>query len=100
MRTQKMSKQQYRSELAIISDILGVAIDYGREGAIISCISRRANLSHYSVIDKCQKLVNAGLIESICNDRSRSFAITQKGIEFLRQVQKFKEIAQAYNIRY
>ncbi|MGI0087594.1 MAG: hypothetical protein ACREBI_06500 [Nitrosotalea sp.] len=43
-----MSKHQYRSELGIISDVLSVIIDCGRHGAIISSISRKANLSHYN----------------------------------------------------
>lgn len=50
-----MSKQQYRSEMGIISDILHVTKDCGRQGEIISSIARKANLSHYAAIDKCQK---------------------------------------------
>jgi predicted transcriptional regulator len=100
MRTQKMSKQQYRSELGIISDILCVTMDYGRQGAITSCISRRANLSHYAVLEKCQKLVDAGLVELISNNKNRAYVIKQKGIEFFQQIQKFREIANAVNIRY
>ncbi|WP_231561874.1 hypothetical protein, partial [Nitrosococcus oceani] len=45
---ESMSKQPYRSELGMISDILQVAMDYGRQGTIITTIARRANLSHYT----------------------------------------------------
>jgi hypothetical protein len=43
--------------MGIISDILRVTMDFGRQGAIISSIDRRANLSHYTAIEKCQKVV-------------------------------------------
>lgn len=59
-----MSKQPYRTELGMISDILKVAIDYGRQGTIITTIARNANLSHYTATDKCQKLIDFGLMES------------------------------------
>ncbi len=95
-----MSKQQYRSEMGMISDILGVTMDCGKQGAIISSISRRANLSHYTAIEKCQKLVDFGLMESKSSKKSRTFVITEKGIQFFREMQKFIEIVQAVKIRY
>ena len=59
-----MSKQQYRSEMGIMGDILDVTLNGGQQGVIVSAISRRANLSHYAVLDKCEKLVEAGLVET------------------------------------
>ena len=93
-------KQQYRSELGIISEILQVTMDCGIQGAIISSIARRANLSHYTAMDKCQKLLDFGLMESRIDNRSRFFVITEKGIQFYQQMQKFLEIAQEIKIRY
>ena len=49
-----MSKQQYRSEMGIMGDILDVTQNGGQQGVIVSAISRRANLSHYAVLDKCE----------------------------------------------
>lgn len=95
-----MSKQQYRSEMGIISDVLGVAMDCGKQGAIISSISRRANLSHYTAIKECKKLVDFGLIESVNDKKNRIFIITEKGIQFFQELQKFIEIVQAVKIRY
>ena len=77
-----VSKQQYRSEMGIIADILGVTMDGGTQGVIVSAISRRANLSHYAVLDKCQKLIEAGLVNSMKDNRNRLFVITEKGIKF------------------
>ncbi len=95
-----MSKQQYRSEMGMISEVLGVAMDCGKQGAIISSIARKANLSHYTAIEKCQKLVGFGLMESISDKRSRTFIITEKGIQFFQEMQQFIEIVQAIKIRY
>ena len=57
-----MSKQQYRSEMGIMGDILDVTADGGRDGIIVSAISRKANLSHYAVLDKCEKLIEADVV--------------------------------------
>ena len=95
-----MSKQQYRSEMGMISDILRVTIDCGRQGEIISSIARKANLSHYTAVDKCQKLVGFGLMESVMNKRTHSFSITEKGIQFFQEMQKFIEVVYAAKIRY
>ena len=93
-------KQQYRSELGIISEVLQVTMDCGMQGAIISSIARRANLSHYTAMEKCQKLIDFGLMEYRLDKKSRSFVITEKGIQFYHEMQKFLEIAQEIKIRY
>ena len=86
--------------MGIISDVLGVIMDCGKQGAIISSIARNANLSHYVALEKCQKLVGFGLIESINNNRNRTFIITEKGIQFFYEMQKFIELVQEVKIRY
>ena len=95
-----MSKQQYRSEMGIIADILGVTMDGGVQGVIVSAISRRANLSHYAVLEKCQKLIDAGLVESMKAERNRLFKITEKGIRFFQEFQRFQNIVEGMNLRY
>ena len=95
-----MSKQQYRSEMGIIADILGVTMDGGMQGVIVSAISRRANLSHYAVLEKCQKLIDAGLVQSMKDNRNRLFVITEKGIRFFQEFQRFQIIVQSMNLRY
>jgi predicted transcriptional regulator len=95
-----MLKQQYRSEMGIIADILGVTMDGGTQGVIVSAISRRANLSHYAVLEKCQKLIDAGLVESMKADRNRLFRVTEKGIRFFQEFQRFQGVMQGLNLRY
>ena len=86
--------------MGIIADILGVTMDGGTQGVIVSAISRRANLSHYAVLDKCQKLIDAGLVDSMKDNRNRLFVITEKGIKFFQEFQKFQDLVQAMNLRY
>lgn len=93
-------KQHYRSEIGMISDILSVAVDYGTQGAIISSIARQANLTHYTAVDKCQKLIDFGLMTTIDNGKNRNFVVTEKGIIFFQNLQKFVKIAQEINIRF
>ncbi|MBA0907894.1 MAG: winged helix-turn-helix domain-containing protein [Nitrosarchaeum sp.] len=95
-----MSKQQYRSEMGIMGDILDVTANGGRTGVIISAISRKANLSHYAVLDKCEKLVEAGLVESTKNDRNRTFLITEKGLQFFQEFKRFQGLVESMNLRY
>jgi predicted transcriptional regulator len=95
-----MSKQQYRSEMGIMGDILDVTMDGGQRGVIVSSISRKANLSHYAVLDKCEKLINAGLMLSERKDRNRLFKITEKGLDFIQEFQKFQNLIESMNLRY
>ena len=95
-----MSKQQYRSEMGIMGDILDVTMDGGQRGVIVSAISRKANLSHYAVLDKCEKLINAGLMQSERLDRNRLFRITEKGLDFVQEFQKFQNLIESMNLRY
>ena len=95
-----MSKQQYRSEMGIMGDILDVAMEGGRQGTIVSAISRRANLSHYAVIEKCEKLSSAGLVESIRTDKNRLYTITEKGLQFVQEFRRFQSVLDGMNLRY
>jgi len=93
-------KQQYRTPLGIMSEILQIMMDSGIEGAIVSEISRKANLSYYTTVEKCQKLINSSLVESVRKGRNSAFVITTKGIEFFREFKKFQEMTQEINLRY
>ena len=51
-------------------------------------------------LDKCEKLVSAGLVESVKNDRNRVFSVTSKGLEFFREFKRFQNIVESMNLRY
>ena len=97
---QPILKQQYRTHMGIMSEILQIIMDNGIEGAIVSEISRKANLSYYTTVENCQKLINSSLVESARKGRNYVYVITTKGIEFFRELKKFQEITQEMNLRY
>ena len=86
--------------MGIMGDILDVTADGGRNGVIVSAISRKANLSHYAVLDKCEKLVDAGLVDSVKNERNRLFMITEKGMNFFQEFKRFQGLVDSMNLRY
>ena len=63
-----------------MGDILDVTLNGGQQGVIVSAISRRANLSHYAVLDKCDKLVEAGLVETKRDERIVNLALQKKAL--------------------
>ena len=97
---QPILKQQYRTPLAIMSEVLQIIMDAGISGAIVSEISRKGNLSYYTTVEKCQKLISASLVESVRKERNNVYVITTKGIVFFRELKKFEEITQEMNLRY
>ena len=86
--------------MGIMGDILYVTMQGGRGGVIVSAISRKANLSHYAVLDKCEKLVTAGLVESVKNNRNRVYSITEKGLKFFQEFKRFQSLIESMNLRY
>lgn len=87
-----MSKQPYRSEIGMISDISQVAMDYGRQGAIITTIVRRANPSHYTATDKCQKLIDFGLMKSRADKRSNFLPSQKKEYIFTKSFKDLQKL--------
>jgi predicted transcriptional regulator len=101
MRNNSLSiSKQNRSQMGILGDVLEVTIQSGSQGVIISTITRKANLSYYAVLDKCQKLISAGLVESVKNDQNRIFMITEKGLSFFEEFRRFQSLVASMNLRY
>jgi predicted transcriptional regulator len=93
-------KQQYRDSLTITRDILQVCMNAGVEGILISKLSQKANLSYNAAMENCQKLIDADIIKSVRNKRNYIFIITEKGIRFFHEIQKFQDTLNKINIRY
>ena len=95
-----MSKQQYRTEMGIIGDILRVIVNGGRKGVIVSKLSLKANVSYYAAIDKCEKLISAGLVKLVKNDKNRVYIATESGIKFFQEFQNFQFITGTLKLRF
>ena len=99
-KTKSIIRRQYRTALGIAGDILQICMYAGVEGAKVTTISRQANLSHYAVLDNCQKLIDAGLIQNIRVNRNLIFKITNKGTCFFQEFQRFQDLVKDVNLRY
>src|SRR5438132_12975043 len=93
-------KQQYRDPLTITRDILEVSMKAGIEGVKISNISQKANLSYNVAIENCRKLIDVNIIKSVRDKKNYIFIITEKGIRFFHEFQKFQDTMDEINFRY
>ena len=83
-----------------LGDILEGIMEGGREGVIVSAVSRRAKLSHHPTLEKCGKLISAGLVESKIGKRNHIFTITEKGFQFIKEYREFQNLMEPLNLRY
>ena len=94
------STKQSRTRIRSLGDILEALKDAGREGLIVSSISRKANLSHYAAIERCSKLELAGLVETKFVDKKNVHVITEKGLKFFDEYRNFQLLVDPLNLRY
>ena len=93
-------KHQYRTPLGITHDIMQACLDAGLGGIAISRISQKANLSHSAVMYNCKRLIDAEMMRANRIKRKYIFIITEKGIKFFHELQKFQDMMREINIRY
>lgn len=93
-------KNAYRTQIHSLGDVLGVIRDSGRDGVLVSVIGRKANLSHYPVLKKCDLLMSAGLIESTTKKQNKIFTITEKGMKFFEEYHEFQTLVESLKLRY
>lgn len=86
--------------MGILSDILTVTREEGQNGIIISAISRKANLSHYAAVDKCNKLIEAELMKKTTDERNRLFILTEKGRLFFEELERFQNLMKSLKLKY
>jgi len=86
--------------MGILSDILTVTREEGQNGIIISAISRKANLSHYAAVDKCNKLIEAELMKKTTDEKNRLFILTEKGRSFFEELERFQNLMKSLKLKY
>jgi predicted transcriptional regulator len=93
-------KNHYRTPLGITYDVMQACIEEGLSGIAVSRISQRANLSHSAVMYNCKRLIDSGMMETNRIKRKYIFIITEKGIKFFQELQRFQDLMREINIRY
>ena len=90
----------YRAQIAIVSDILYVAQEntFENNGASITHLVRRANISHGRLRKILENLVSQGLLEQVNSDRANKYKISVSGREFLEAYKTFSEFTSGFGL--
>lgn len=91
----------YRTHVKIIGDILTTTKDdvQDQDGASVTQLIRKANLSHKRISKMLDVLVSQGLLEQTNSDRACKYRISEKGLEFLKAYYEFKEFADNFGLK-
>ncbi len=96
---QPRKRKTYRGEVSIAESILQIVSQGGTSGVNASRVVTVSGLIYRDTIEKCQKLIDAGLLESWREGRLLLFRITPKGLEFLSELQYFLNLIRLANLR-
>lgn len=88
----------YRNSLQIMADVLDTAGVHGQEGATKANLMRRANISHSRLSTFLENMTGSGLINIIIYERSHTYVLTPRGLEFLEEYKKFVEFAEVFGL--
>lgn len=88
----------YRNQSRIIADVLAAVRDARSEGrdATVTTVMRKSNLSHSRLNRLLIQLVGHGLLEE---REARSYALSEKGLQYLRFYSEFDKFAQSYGLK-
>ena len=90
-------ENRYRTEIGIVGDILNIIASTGSRGILISTMGKRARISHVTAKAKCFKLIEGELVQPGNGGR---FTITQKGLLFSKQWERFRGLAAGYGLHF
>jgi len=92
-------KKAYRSKMRILADMMRAIQSEGENGAGPTKILYGANLSHDRLTQYLDELVNKELVvESQDSEDSRTYVLTEKGREFLREFVRVEHFSEAFGI--
>ncbi len=86
---------EYRTHMKIIGDILATTRDdlQDENGASVTYLIRKANISHSRISRILKTLVSQGLLEQVKSQGSNKYKISQPGREFLQAYHTFTNFA-------
>jgi predicted transcriptional regulator len=89
----------YRSQVRVIADLLRAVRDDSEDGAKVTVLLRKANMSYSRMIDLTEQLVENGLLVKIPIERGSLYKLSDKGREFLSSMETFEEYAEAFGLK-
>ncbi|MBC8515896.1 MAG: MarR family transcriptional regulator [Nitrosopumilus sp.] len=91
---------EYRTHMKIIGDILATTRDdlQDEDGATVTYLIRKANISHSRISTILKTLVSQGLLEKVDNQGSNKYKISQNGREFLQAYYSFTNFADNFGL--
>jgi len=90
----------YRAQIVIVTDILDIAQEntLDNNGASVTHLIRRANISHGRLSKILKNLVSQGLLEQVNSDRANKYKISMSGREFLQAYKTFSEFTSGFGL--
>lgn len=90
----------YRTHMKIVSDILTTTRDDlpDEQGASITYLIRKANISHGRISKILNTLVSQGLLEQTNSDGACKYKISNVGREFLQAYNTFNRFADSFGL--
>jgi len=89
----------YRTHIKIIGEILSTTKeDIETDGASVTFLIRKANVSHSRISKILKTLVSQGLLEQVESNASTKYKISQSGREFLEAYKNFSEFADSFGL--
>lgn len=91
---------EYRTHMKIIGDILLTTRDelMDDEGATVTYLIRKANISHVRISRILSNLVSQGLLEQVNSKGACKYRISSAGREFVEVYQKFSKFAENFGL--
>lgn len=91
---------EYRTHMKIIGDILATTRDdlQDEDGASVTYLIRKANISHSRISTILKTLVTQGLLEKTDNRGSNRYKISGSGREFLQAYYTFTNFADNFGL--
>ena len=90
----------YRKQIEIVGDILYAAeeLTIDHNGASITNLIQKANISHSRISKILTNLVSQGLLEQVDSKRACKYKISMTGKDFLKEYRTFSEFTDNFGL--